>query len=158
MYEPSGRHHRVNFPDLSMGELVGLPETEWPDAEYGAVHYVFPNLVLFFGAVTPGVHFTQVFRLFPDGPDRMICHFAVYAPFGVIDEAHRAICEGAYDATAAVVQTEDYRVASAGYANMLTAPDDFRVVLGANEPALHGVHRHIAEACGMPLDRTEGDR
>jgi len=155
MYQPFGRHHRVNFPDLSMGELVGRPEAEWPDAEYGAVHYLFPNTVLFFGAVTPGVHFTQVFRLFPDGPDRTICQFAVYAPFGVIDEAHRAVCEGAYDATSTVVQTEDYRVASAGYANMLTAPDDFRVVLGANEPALHGVHRHIAEACGMPLDRTE---
>lgn len=155
MYEPVGRHHRVNFPDLSMGELVGRAEAEWPESEYGAVHYIFPNTVLFFGAVTPGVHFTQVFRLFPDGADRMVCHFAVYAPFGVIDEAHRAICEGAYDATSTVVQTEDYRVAAAGYANMLTAPEDFRVVLGANEPALHGVHRHIAEACGMPLDRTE---
>lgn len=155
MYDPFGRHHRVNFPDLSMGELVGKPEAEWPDVEYGAVHYLFPNTVLFFGAVTPGVHFTQVFRMFPDGPDRMVCHFAVYAPFGVIDEAHRAICESAYDMTATVVQTEDYRVASAGYANMLTAPEDFHVVFGANEPALHGVHRHIAAVCGMPLDRTE---
>jgi len=155
MYEPFGPHHRVNFPDLSAGELIGMPETEWPDAEYGAVHYLFPNTVLFFGAVTPGVHFTQVFRLFPDGPDRMFCHFAVYAPFGVMDDAHGAICEGAFDATATVVQTEDYRVASAGYANLLAAPEDFRVVLGANEPALHGVHRQIAAACGMPLDCTE---
>ncbi|WP_242128029.1 aromatic ring-hydroxylating dioxygenase subunit alpha [Sphingobium sp. Sx8-8] len=155
IYQPVGQHHRVNFPDLSMGELVSTPEAEWPEAEYGGVHYIFPNTVLFFGAVTPGVHFTQLFRLFPDGPDRMICHFAVYAPFGVIDDAHRAVCEEAYDATAGVVQTEDYRVASAGYANMLSAPDGFQVVLGANEPALHGVHRHIAEACGMPLDRTE---
>ena len=61
------------------------------------------------------------------------------------------MCEMAYDATATVVQTEDYRVASNGYANLLTAPDDFHVVLGANEPALHNVHRHIAEAIGMPL-------
>ena len=155
MYEPFGPHHRVNFPDLSAGELIYMPETEWPEAEYGAVHYLFPNTVLFFGAVTPGVHFTQVFRLFPDGPDRMFCHFAVYAPFGVMDDAHRAICEGAFDATATVVQTEDYRVASAGYANLLAAPEGFRVVLGANEPALHGVHRQIAAACGMPLDCTE---
>ena len=29
------------------------------------------------------------------------------------------------------------------------------VVLGANEPALHGVHRHIAAACGIPLAMTE---
>jgi len=56
---------------------------------------------------------------------------------------------------AEVVQTEDYRVAAAGYGNMLSAPDDFHVVLGANEIALHGVHRHIAQACGMPLESTE---
>jgi len=155
LYEPFGRHHRVNFPDLSVGKLVGVEEAEWPEADYGGVHFLFPNTVIFFGAVTPGVFFTQVFRLFPDGADRMICQFAVYAPFGVDSPEHRAACELAYDATATVVQSEDYRVASAGYANLLSAPADFHVVLGANEPALHGVHRHIAEACGMPLNQTE---
>jgi phenylpropionate dioxygenase-like ring-hydroxylating dioxygenase large terminal subunit len=154
-YEPFGRHHRVSFPDLSMGALVGKPEDEWPETDYGGIHFLFPNTVIFFGAIVPGVYFTQVFRLFPDGPDRMIGHFAVYAPFGVESEDHRAACEMAYDGTAEVVQTEDYRVATAGYANLLTAPDDFHVLLGANEPALHDVHRNIAAACGLPLDHTE---
>jgi carnitine monooxygenase subunit len=153
VYEPIGRHHRVSFPDLSIGNLVGQDESGWPDTEYGGVHFLFPNTVIFFGAVTPGVYFTQVFRLFPDGPGKMFCQFAVYAPFGVESDEHRAMCEMAYDATATVVQTEDYRVASSGYANLLTAPDNFRVVLGANEPALHGVHRAIAAACGMLLDQ-----
>jgi phenylpropionate dioxygenase-like ring-hydroxylating dioxygenase large terminal subunit len=153
VYEPMGRHHRVNFPDLSVGELVGKDEGEWPETEYGGVHYLFPNTVIFFGAVTPGVYFTQVFRLFPDGPGKMTCQFAVYAPFGIENDEHRAACEAAYDATATVVQTEDYRVASNGYANLETAPADFHVVLGANEPALHGVHRAIAATCGLPLDR-----
>jgi phenylpropionate dioxygenase-like ring-hydroxylating dioxygenase large terminal subunit len=155
VYEPFGRHHRVSFPTLSLGELVGQDENDWPATEYGGVHYLFPNTVIFFGAVTPGVYFTQVFRLFPDGPGRMVCQFAVYAPFGIEDEVHRAACEMAYDGTATVVQSEDYRVASHGYANLVTAPQDFHVVLGANEPALHGVHRHLAAACGMPLDQTE---
>ena len=61
------------------------------------------------------------------------------------------MCEMAYDATAEVVQTEDYRVASHGYANLMTAPADFHVVLGANESAPQAVHQHIAEAIGMPL-------
>lgn len=155
VYEPFGRHHRVSFPDNSIGPLVSLPESEWPATEYGGVHYLFPNTVIFFGAVTPGVYFTQVFRLFPDGPGRTLCQFAVYAPFGIEDDDHRAMCKLAYDATATVVSTEDYRVASHGYANLLTAPKGWHVVLGANEPALHGVHRHIAEAIGMPLDRIE---
>lgn len=153
VYEPIGRHHRVSFPDLSIGALVGKDESEWPDTDYGGVHYLFPNTVIFFGAVTPGVYFTQVFRLFPKGPGQMFCQFAVYAPFGIENEEHRKMCELAYDATATVVQTEDYRVASNGYANLMTAPADFHVVLGANEPALHGVHRSIAAACGMSLDQ-----
>jgi phenylpropionate dioxygenase-like ring-hydroxylating dioxygenase large terminal subunit len=157
VYDAFGRHHRVSFPDLSVGALVGKEEATWPETDYGGVHYLFPNTVIFFGAVTPGVYFTQVFRLFPDGPGKTVCQFAVYAPYGVESEEHRAACKLAYDATAQVVQTEDYRVASHGYANLMTAPADFCVVLGANEPALHGVHRHIAAAIGMLLDRIEGD-
>lgn len=155
VYDSFGRHYRVNFPELSVAELVGKPEADWPETDYGGVHYLFPNTIIFFGAVVPGVYFTQVFRLFPDGAGRMICHFAVYAPFGIESEAHRAACEMAYDLTAQVVQTEDYRVAACGFANLLTAPADFHVVLGANEAALHNVHRHIAEACAMPLDQSE---
>lgn len=150
-----GRHHRVGFPDHSIGELVGKPESEWPVTDYGGVHYIFPNTVIFFGAVTPGVFFTQVFRLFPDGVGKTRCHFAVYAPFGVESDAHRTMCTMAYDATASVVQSEDYRVASNGYANLLSAPEDFHVVLGANEAALQAVHHHIAEAIGIPLSRRD---
>lgn len=157
VYEPFGRHHRVSFPDRSIGELVGKHESQWPVTDYGGVHYLFPNTVVFFGAVTPGVYFTQVFRLFPDGPGRTVCQFAVYAPFGIESEEHRAMCQMAYDATATVVETEDYRVASHGYSNLLTAPAGWHVVLGANEPALHGVHRHIAEAIAMPLTQVEED-
>lgn len=149
--ERFGRHHRIGFPDKSVGELIGKDEAEWPVTDYGGVHFIFPNSVLFFGAVTPGSFFTQLFRLFPDGVGKTRCQFAVYAPFGNEGEAHQAMCEMAYDATATVVQTEDYRVASNGYANLLTAPDDYHVVLGSNEAAVQWVHQHIAEAIGMPL-------
>lgn len=150
-FEPVGRHHRVSFPDLSLGENVGKDAADWPDRDYGGVHFLFPNTIIFFGSLTPGVFFTQLFRLFPDGVGKTRCQFAVYAPFGIIDEQYRSTCEMAYDATAKVVQTEDYRVASAGYANLLEAPAGYEVVLGANEIALQAVHRHIAETIGMPL-------
>ncbi len=146
-----GRHHRIGFPDKSLGEVAKATEAEWPQTDYGGVHYLFPNTILFFGAVTPGVFFTQLFRLFPDGVGKTRCQFAVYAPFGVESDAHQAMCEMAYDATATVVQTEDYRVASNGYANLLTAPDGFEVILGANEAALQSVHKNIAEAIGLSI-------
>ena len=79
---------------------------------------------------------------------------SVYAPFGVESESHKANCIAAYDATATVVQEEDYRVASHGYANLLSAPQDHHVVLGANELALQVVHQHIAKTIGMPLEQN----
>lgn len=146
-----GPHYRVGFPDKDMGGLTGVPEAEWPAHDYAAVHYLFPNTIVFFGSITPEVYFTQVFRLFPDGVGKTRCHFAVYAPFGITSEEYRATCAMAYDSTAEVVQTEDYRVASTGYANLLTAPDDYHVVLGANEALLQTVHHSIAGAIGLPL-------
>jgi phenylpropionate dioxygenase-like ring-hydroxylating dioxygenase large terminal subunit len=151
-FYPFGRHHRVGFPDKGIGENVGVDESGWADMEYGGVHFLFPNTVIFFGSIVPGVYFTQVFRLFPDGVGKTRCQFGVYAPFGILSEEYRQTCVLAYDATSTVVQTEDYRVASAGYANLKTAPDGFHVVLGANEVALQAFQRHIAEAIGMPLE------
>ena len=151
IFSPFDRHHRIGFPDKGLATNVGKPAGEWPPTEYGGVHYLFPNTIIFFGAIVPGVYFTQVFRLFPDGVGKTRCHFAVYAPFGILSEEYRATCEMAYDMTAQVVTDEDYRVASAGYANLLTAPEGFHTVLGANEIAVQAVQRHIAEAIGMPL-------
>lgn len=151
VFEPFGRHHRVSFPKLALGELLDKDESEWPDFEYGGVHYLFPNTIIFFGSVAPGMYFTQVFRLFPDGVGKTRCHFALYAPFGITSEEHKNSCIAAFDATETVVQTEDYRVASHGYSNLMTAPEDYHVVIGANEPALHAVHKHIADVIKKPL-------
>ena len=152
VYEPYDKHHRVLFPHFTVGELVEQDEEQWPSTEYGGVHFLFPNTVIFFGSVSADAYFTQVFRLFPDGVGKTRCHFAVYAPFGIESDDHKKVCETTYDMTAQVVQDEDYWIASSGYSNMLTAPDDHHVVLGANEIALHGVHQNIAETINMPLN------
>ena len=155
VYEAFGPHHRVQFPKFFVGDLVEKPESEWPEIIYSGVHFLFPNTVIYFGAINPGEFFTQVFRLFPDGVGKTRCHFAVYAPFGIESEKHRQICETTYDLTAKVVVEEDYRVASNGYANLVTAPDDFDIVIGANEIALHHFHQDISKIIGMPLDKRE---
>jgi len=155
VFEPYDQHHRVEFPKFFIGDLLDKDESEWPETVYSGVHFLFPNTVIFFGAITPGVFFTQVFRLFPDGVGKTRCHFAVYAPFGIESEQHRENCELTYDMTARVVVDEDYRVASHGYTNLLSAPKDFHIVIGANEIALHDVHRNFAKTIGMPLDETE---
>jgi carnitine monooxygenase subunit len=151
VFEPFGRHHRINFPDFGVKALAEKPESEWPQSEYGGVHFLFPNTVFFIGSVQPGQVFTQVFRLFPDGVGKTKCQFAVYAPRGVLSDEYRATVEYAHDATAQVVSTEDYVVASEGYHNMRHAPAGFRVAYGKNEISLQALHRNIAEAIGLPL-------
>lgn len=153
VYDQFGRNHRVSFPDKGALALASLPESEWPDVDYGGVHYLFPNTVLFIGSIEPGKGFTQIFRLFPgESPGKMVTKFAVYAPKGVQSDQHRAECEYAFDATAQVVSTEDYVIAADGWTNMAAAPTELRIIYGANEIALPGVHRAIADAIGMPLD------
>lgn len=152
VYDRFGRHHRISFPDKSYGKLAGKPEAEWPSPEYGGVHYLFPNTVFFVGSIEPGKGYVQVFRLFPGNEvGELATEFAVYAPKGIHSDAYRAECEFAYDATAQVVSTEDYWVASEGYKNLRHVPEGFRIVYGSNEIALQYLHKAIAEAIGMPL-------
>ena len=152
VHDRFGRNHRISFPDKGNLALVGTPESDWPEVDYGGVHYLFPNTVLFIGSIEPGKGFTQIFRIFPGAtPGEMVTKFAVYAPKGVQSDQHRAECEFAFDATAQVVSSEDYVIAARGWANMAAAPADFRVIYGANEPVIAAVQQAIAEGCGMPL-------
>ena len=42
LYERFGRHHRVNFPDLSVGKLVGVDERSGPSSIMAASTSCFP--------------------------------------------------------------------------------------------------------------------
>ena len=151
-YEAFGHHYRLVFPSKAQTLLAGSPESEWPQAEYSALQFVFPNTMFFIGSVSGGKSYTQVFRIFPGetvGETRV--HFAVYAQRDNDSAAHREEVAQAYDATAHVVQTEDYTTASNAWANLATAPPAFRVVLGRNEIALQDFQRNVANVIGMPL-------
>lgn len=152
VYERFGRHHRVGWASSDVPDWADKPESEWPEPFYSAVHYLFPNTVIFVGTVTGSDPFVQIFRHFPDGVGAMHTKFAVYAPEGVTSEAYRAEVEAGFDGTAHVVDTEDYWVARNGWAQLKSAPAGFKVLYGANEIALQNQHKALAEAAGMPLD------
>lgn len=156
VFDALGLHHRIAFPTKAMAGLAALPRADWPESDYGGVHFLFPNTVIFIGAVEPGKTFVQLFRLFPRGVDSMLCEFAVYAPGGVRDAAHRAEVEAAFDITETVVRTEDYAQAAQSCAALRDAPPGFQVVLGANEIALQRLHMNIAAVTGVPLSGDTG--
>lgn len=151
-YEAFGPHYRQVFPSKAEALLVGQPESEWPPSPYSALHFVFPNTMFFIGSVQGGKVYTQLFRLFPGaGVGETVCQFSVYAQRQHDTPAHREEVAQAFDATAHVVQTEDYSTASSAWANLASAPAGFRVVLGRNEIALQGFQRAVARAIDMPL-------
>jgi len=151
-YEAFGRNYRLVFPSKEQALLAGKPESEWPQTEYSALHFLFPNTMFFIGSVAGGRSYIQIFRLFPGAEvGEMRCQFAVYAAQGEESESYRAEVAQAYDDTAYVVQNEDYATAARAWANLATAPAGFRVVLGRNEIALQDFQRNVASVIGMPL-------
>lgn len=151
VFDPFGFHHRIAFPTKATAQLAKIPEEQWPVTDYNAVHFLFPNTVIFLGSVEPGKTFVQLFRLFPSAVGQMRCQFAVYAPGGVRDEAHRAETVLGYDITEEVVRTEDYALSERSFANLQASPEDFHVILGSNEIALQRLQRNIADLISAPL-------
>jgi phenylpropionate dioxygenase-like ring-hydroxylating dioxygenase large terminal subunit len=147
-FDAFGPHWRMCFAEKALAALIGRPESEWPEADYGGVHFLFPNTVMVVGSVEAGRGFLRMYRLFPGAtPGTVTCHAAVYVPGGLAPGDPRAE-QLAIDEGSSVITQEDYRVAVGAYANLRTAPPGFTVVYGRNEPALQLVHRHVAAAIG----------
>ena len=149
-YDEFAPHWRINFPDKGLRALVHQPESAWPDAEYGGIHFLFPNTVLVIGSSGPGRTFVRMFRLFPgETAATMSCRITVYEIGGDPGDERRAAFSE--DDAESEVTKEDYRVAVDAYRNLLHAPPGFRLIYGRNEPALQSVHRHIAAAIGASI-------
>jgi phenylpropionate dioxygenase-like ring-hydroxylating dioxygenase large terminal subunit len=155
IYDRFGPHHRIMWPAKPMIAWLDQPETAWDvDHMIGWVHYIYPNTILFTGGVTPGRGYYTLFRHFPgEKPGETVTYKTIYAPFGVQSEEHRAEVEMAYDATAHVVENEDYIVAREGWANLAIDAANRTVMYGRQEVALQNYHKAVAAAIGVPGPR-----
>jgi phenylpropionate dioxygenase-like ring-hydroxylating dioxygenase large terminal subunit len=153
VYDQFGPHHRVLFVGRELEQWLDRDEADWGvDDALGGIHYIFPNTILFAGAVSPGKRYYTTFRHFPgETPGETTTYKTIYAPGGVKNAAHRKEVEDAWEATAHVVRTEDYVVSAEGYRNLVALPAGTSVVYGRQELSLQNVHRSLAEAIGMPL-------
>lgn len=155
VYDKFGPHHRVEFASRDIETWANLPEAEWPKREFGGVHYLFPNTIIFIGAVRPGRAYCTLFRHFPgEEVGQTVTYKSIYAPAGIDSEEYRKEVADAFDATAHVVETEDYKVAAEGWRNLLSMPKGSSVVYGRQELALQYQHQTIAKAIGMPLPKA----
>jgi phenylpropionate dioxygenase-like ring-hydroxylating dioxygenase large terminal subunit len=152
VYDCWGPHYRVAFAERGWAEFVDKPEAEWGiRPEPGGVHYMFPNVILFVGSVSPGKTYLTIFRHYPVSIGETRTHKSIYAIGGVQSETHRAEVSAAFDATAHVVRTEDYVTAAEGWRNLTFLPPGATLVYGRQEIALQNQHRAVADAIGLPL-------
>lgn len=142
-------HWRIAFAERTLDELVGRPQSQWPDAVFGGVYFIFPSTVIVYGTLRSGDACVRVFRLFPgDRSGRTTCCITVYAPPAVAHDTERVAHEFAYDDAESEITQEDYKIAEEAYRNLLHAPQGFRLVYGRNEPALQAFHRAVAVHLG----------
>lgn len=144
-FDAFGSHWRLNFAERSLAELVGRPESSWPEPVYDGIHFIFPNTILVIGVPAPGECFVRMFRIFPGRtPGETTCRFSVYVR-GISPEEFRARFGGVDDSQSEVT-LQDYQVAVEAFVNLASAPAGTELVFGRNEPAVQAFHRAIAGA------------
>lgn len=154
-FDAFGRHWRAHFAEKSLAGLIGVPERDWPDAEFAAVHFIFPNTILVAGSADGGM-LVRMFRLFPGTtPGSTVCRIALY---GAQTSAGEESVPGFIDEARNVVTDEDYSIATGAQANLAVAPAGFRVTYGRNEPGLQAFHCAVAEAIGVPPPASRIER
>jgi phenylpropionate dioxygenase-like ring-hydroxylating dioxygenase large terminal subunit len=146
-----GKHHRYSSPGRKFKELVALDESEWPDSNYSAVHFIYPNTVL---TITGDPESTlNISSFYPR--DRIGQSLAVnrtYIPFGLDRDGIVEQNKMGHDFVMNVLRTEDFPMAEQVWENFCELVDPARLQLGQNEHLLQCYHRDIAEDVGMPLD------
>ena len=153
LYDHFEPHYRVNFTNSGYRDLVGVDEKDWPPAAYGGSHLVFPNSIVYGAPMEGGGRMIGMYRVYPgDEPGKSFTIMSTYRGADVPAETADEVFAAAHDFIQTVVTTEDYSVSKEGQRNLSYAPDDFRIVYGANEIALQNTHRTIAAIIGMPLD------
>lgn len=149
-YDSFGPHWRVSYAAKSLGDLVALPEEQWPALD-PMVYYIFPNTAIVVGSPQPGLEVVEVFNIFPGDVRSTHVDIALFSPACILNEDTRPALEAGYDLAAKIVELEDYSISAGACENLRWAPRGFNIVLGRNEIALQSTERRLAEAAGMPI-------
>lgn len=151
-YDSYGLHHRIAFAPNAYREAVGRTEADMPVIPYSPTYYIFPNIALNIQPMAHGGSFISLHRLYPGaGTDDGFSILSTYKLGGAPTEDDRQSYLDAHNLIMRVVGQEDYAVCGPAYRNLATAPAGFRPMLGRNEIGAQMVHRHLAQAAGMPL-------
>lgn len=143
-YTAYGANHWMATCRADFRDLVGKPESEWPEFNYGGLYFFFPNATLNVSPVPGGGEFYGLSRVFPgDRAGVSRTRMTTYRPGHSNPNAEDVLWANMQDFVENVVRTEDCSVSRDGQHNLEHAPAGFQTLIGANEIAVQGVHRNI---------------
>lgn len=144
-FDAFGPHWRAHFPERHLSELVGRPESDWPEPVFKAVLFLFPNTVLVVGVAGTDRMMLRTYRIFPGAShDTTVCRMSVYSDADPAD-----LPAGVFaDESKSKVTIEDYSIAEGEQANLETAPKGFSLIFGRNEIGVQAFHAAVADALG----------
>ncbi len=151
IHDSYGLHHRYCGPTREHLHCVGKPEVEWPETSYGAVHYIYPNVVFSYTSAIDGeVPVLALLRLFPgDNPGETQVVHNLYKPAAAKDQDNAPFV-ALHNAIIQINQQEDLVIAHDVWRNYSALPSAQTIMHGRNEMVLQNLHRQIADAIGMP--------
>ena len=156
VFDCYGPHSRFAGASRDFAERVEKPESEWPEMNYQAVHYLFPNTTLSFThAVDGATPVVTMSRVFPgDSLGKAVTLMATYRR-GEASDADDEQLIAMHQAVVEIVGTEDYGVAHRVWQSIQHDSAGISFLLGRNEMLVQRYHNEVAERIGMPLPRKK---
>ncbi len=145
-----GKHHRYASPSKALKPCVDIAESEWPDSNYSAVHFIYPNVILTMTG-DPDSHLT-IQSFFPGGSvGQSVASNRFYIPFGKATPERLEQVPFSGEFIMSVLLEEDFPMAEGIWNNIRALPRPVRLQIGRNENAIQGFHRDLAADTGLPL-------
>ncbi|CAN7247338.1 Rieske 2Fe-2S domain-containing protein [Pseudoduganella sp. LjRoot289] len=151
-FGPGQRHHRVAFPNTSIGAFKDLPEEQWTDvfSHFQLVHFIYPNISML---VSPTA--VEFFQLYP-GPtvDSHVTRYRCYWRSELDRPDQGRDPQAHFEFIREVVDKEDYWV-SANVQKSLSANIKPFSTFGRNEPALINMHQAFLRGVGITPEQAQ---
>lgn len=144
-----GPHGRIAAARRTIDELDSKPRSEWSLLPYATINYfIVPNTVLIYQQ-----DHVQLFRFFPEGPDRTTSVTTLYAKEPAVTEEAQRRWAKSLDIVVDVIDREDYVMCEQMQRSFRSGAQD-EIVFGRNEPSLIHFHESIERLLAQPPNGT----
>jgi hypothetical protein len=131
-----------------MKEWWDKPESEWPIDHLPLTYFIFPNVHMSIGSVTPKVSLVLFHRIFPKSVGTMVTKASCYIPHGVESAEQLEHIKKGWVSTTAVVRDEDYSVTAESWSALSALPPGTKFAIGRQELGVQNFHRNVRRFAG----------